>query len=146
MYLLDTNVISELRKSKTGKADKNVISWAASVPVASLFLSVITILELETGVLLIERRDQAQGEILRAWLDNYVLPAFAGRILPVDTIVAQRCASLHVPVNRAERDTLIAATALVHGMTVVTRNTIDFYPAGVPVLNPWQVPEPSPSP
>lgn len=146
MYLLDTNVISELRKSKTGKADKNVIAWAAGVPVASLFLSAITILELETGVLLIERRDRAQGEILRLWLDSHVLPAFAGRILSVDTIVAQRCASLHVPINRAERDALIAATALVHGMTVVTRNTVDFYQTGVHVLNPWEATLPSPSP
>ena len=146
MYLLDTNVISELRKSKAGKADKNVIAWAATVPVVSLFLSAITILEIETGVLLIERRDKAQGHILRLWLESHVLPAFAGRILSVDTIVAQRCARLHVPVNRAERDSLIAATALVHGMTVVTRNTVDFYPTGVNVLNPWESPLPSPSP
>ena len=107
------------------------------MPLGSLFLSVITILELETGVLLVERRDPPKGAMLRAWLDGHVLPAFAGRVLAIDTAVAQRCASLHVPDPRAERDTLIAATALVHGKTVVTRNVADFEPTGVPILNPW---------
>lgn len=137
MYLLDTNVVSELRKAKSGKADANVVAWAASVPPLSLFLSVITVLELETGVLLVERRDPAQGGVLRIWLNDHVLPAFAGRILAVDTVVAQRCARLHVPDPRADRDALIAATALTHGLTVVTRNVADFAPAGVQVLNPW---------
>jgi len=137
MYLLDTNVVSELRKAKSGKADANVVAWAASVPPLSLFLSVITVLELETGVLLVERRDPAQGGVLRIWLNDHVLPAFAGRILAVDTVVAQRCARLHVPDPRADRDALIAATALTHGLTVVTRNVADFAPAAVHVLNPW---------
>jgi hypothetical protein len=139
MYLLDTNVISELRKAKTGKADKNVVAWANTVPATCLFLSVITILELEKGLLLVERRDPAQGVVLRSWLNARVLPAFAGRILAVDTAVAQCCAHLHVPNPRSDRDTIIAATALVHGMTVVTRNIDDFEPAGVEVLNPWKV-------
>lgn len=138
MFVLDTNVVSELRKAKSGKADRNVTSWAASVSPGALFLSAITILELETGVLLIERRDAAQGAILRAWLDSHVLPAFAGRVLAVDIAVAQRCAKLHVPDQRAERDALIAATALVHGMTVVTRNVGDFVRTGVDLLNPWE--------
>jgi toxin FitB len=137
MFVLDTHVVSELRKAKAGKADQNVTAWAAGVSSGGLFLSVITILELETGVLLVERRDPAQGAMLRAWLDNHVLPAFAGRILAVDLAVAQRCARLQVPDRRADRDALIAATALVHGMTVVTRNTADFEPTGVPALNPW---------
>ena len=119
MFVLDTNVVSELRRAKAGKADKNVTAWAASVPAGGLFLSAITILELEIGVLMVERRDPAQGAILRAWLDGHVLPAFAGRVLAVDTAVAQRCARLHMPDPRADRDALIAATALVHGMTVV---------------------------
>ena len=102
MFVLDTNVVSELRQAKSGKADKNVTIWAASVLPGSLFLSVITILELETGVLLIERRDPAQGALLRAWLDGHVLPAFAGRVLAVDLAVAQRCAKLHVPKHCAE--------------------------------------------
>lgn len=137
MYLLDTNIVSELRKAKTNKADKNVIAWAISVPATSLFLSVISILELETGVLLIERRDAVQGALLRVWLDDYVIPAFSGRILAIDTAVAQCCAKLHVPDPGAERDTLIAATALVHGMTIVTRNVMDFEQTGVKILNPW---------
>ena len=137
MYLLDTNVVSELRKAKSGKADGNVVAWAANVPPLSLYLSAITILELETGVLLVERRDPAQGGMLRIWLNDHVLPAFAGRILAVDTLVAQRCARLHVPDPRADRDALIAATALCHGLTVVTRNVADFEPTGVQILNPW---------
>lgn len=142
MFLLDTNVVSELRKVRSGKADPGLAAWADSADAASLFISAITVLELETGVLLIERRDQGQGEILRAWLDRHVLPAFEGRILPVDAVVARRCASLHVPDRLAERDALIAATALVHGMTVVTRNVADFSASGAKILNPWQVPVP----
>jgi predicted nucleic acid-binding protein len=137
MYLLDSNVVSELRKAKTGKANKNVKAWADSVSATSLFLSVITILELETGILLIERRDPTQGAALRTWLDSHVLPAFSDRILAIDVAVAQRCAKLHVPDPRADRDSLIAATALVHGMTVVTRNVVDFEPTGVEIFNPW---------
>ena len=137
MFVLDTNVVSELRKAKAGKADPNVAAWAASVPYGSLFLSAITILELETGVLLVERRDSSQGAVLRSWLDNHVLPAFHNRVLAVDTAVALRCAKLHVPDPRAGRDALIAATALVHGMQVVTRNVADFESTGVPILNPW---------
>jgi predicted nucleic acid-binding protein len=137
MYLLDTNVVSELRKAKSGKADKNVIAWAHGVSATSLYLSAITILELETGVLLIERKDPAQGRVLRSWLSERVLPTFSERILSVDTLVAQTCAKLHVPDPRSDRDALIAATALVHGMTMVTRNVDDFAPTGVHILNPW---------
>ena len=138
MYLLDTNVIAELRKAKSPKIDQKVLTWANSVSAASLFLSVITVLELEKGILLIERRDPTQGAILRSWLDTNVLPAFRDRILPVDTAVAQCCARLHVPAPRPDRDALIAATALVHGLTVVTRNVNDFTPTGVEIVNPWE--------
>jgi predicted nucleic acid-binding protein len=138
MYLLDTNVVAELRKAKAGKADKNVTTWAGSVVPASLFLSTITILEMELGVLLIERRDAHQGAVLRAWMEGYVMPAFADRILAIDTAVARRCAQLHVPNPKSERDAFIAATALVHGMTVVTRNVTDFVSTGVATLNPWE--------
>ena len=137
MYLLDTNVISELRKAKSGKADKNVTEWAKNVPASNLFLSVITILELETGILLVERRDPSQGAVLRAWLNAHVLPAFSERILTLDVAVAQRCAKLHVPDPQSDRDAVIAATALVHGMIVVTRNVSDFDQTGVEILNPW---------
>jgi predicted nucleic acid-binding protein len=138
MFVLDTNVVSELRKVRFGKADANVAAWAQGVDAAALFVSAITILELEFGVLLIERKDAVQGAMLRAWLDLQVLPEFAGRTLPVDGAVAQRCARLHVPDKRGERDALIAATALVHGMTLVTRNLADFRPTGVNLLNPWE--------
>ena len=137
MYLLDTNVVSEMRRGRTHGADRNVTVWANSVSAASLFLSVISVLEIEIGVLLAERRDPAQGAVLRSWLDLRVMTAFSGRILPVDTAVARRCARLHVPDRRPDRDALIAATALVHGMTVVTRNVADFAPMGVGIVNPW---------
>jgi predicted nucleic acid-binding protein len=138
MYLLDTNVISEFRKASKGKADRQVAAWANSVSVESMFLSSVCILEMELGTLLIERRDVVQGAILRAWLDDFVLPSFAGRILVVDTPVALRGAALQMPNPRSYRDALIAATALVHGMTVVTRNVKDFKDTGVALLNPWQ--------
>lgn len=138
MFVLDTNVVSELRKVRLGKADGNVAAWAESVDATDLFVSAITIMELELGVLSVERKDATQGAMLRAWLEQQVLPEFAGRTLPVDTAVAQRCARLHVPDKRGERDALIAATALVHGMTVVTRNIADFKPTGVSLFNPWE--------
>jgi toxin FitB len=137
MYLLDTNVVSELRKVRSGRADQNVAIWADSVDASDLYLSVISLHELEIGVLLVERCDSLQGALLRAWLDAHVLPAFAGRILVVDAAVAHRSARLHVHDPRPFRDCLIAATALVHGMTVVTRNVADFEPTGVQILNPW---------
>ena len=138
MYLLDTNVVSELRKVRLGKADANVAAWADSVDAAELFVSAISIMELELGVLSIERKDAAQGAVLRAWMERHVLPEFAERTLPVDTAVAQRCARLHMPDRRGERDALIAATALVHGMAMVTRNVADFEPTGVTIVDPWQ--------
>ena len=137
MYLLDTNVVSELRKVKSGKADRRVSAWAGQVETAELFVSVIVLQELEIDVLRCERRDAAQGRILRAWLEDHVMPAFLHRVLPVDIAVARSGARLHVPDVRPVRDALIAATALVHGMTVVTRNVEDFVPTGVAVLNPW---------
>jgi predicted nucleic acid-binding protein len=139
MILLDTNVVSELRRARSGRADRNVLAWADGVDAASLHLSVVSVLELETGVLQIERRDKAQGAVLRGWLERQVLPAFSGRILPVDVAVARRCAALHVPDSRSERDALIAATALVHGLTVATRNVADFAATGVALTNPWAV-------
>jgi predicted nucleic acid-binding protein len=138
VYVLDTNVVSELRKAKAGKADRHVVAWASGVPAGHLYLSAITVLELEMGVLRIERRDRAQGALMRAWLDGQVMPAFAGRVLAVDAAVALRCARLHVPDRLAERDALIAATALVHGMTVVTRNVGDFAAAKVALVDPWE--------
>ena len=136
MFLLDTNVVSELRRPD--KADRNVVAWASTLPAASFFLSAISILEIELGALLMARRDAKQGAVLRSWIDEQMLPRFEGRILAVDTAVAQRCAHLHVPNPRAERDALIAATAMVHSLTVVTRNVADFERVGATILNPWE--------
>ena len=138
MHLLDTNVISELRKAGSPNISSNVLAWANSVPANGLFLSSITILELEIGVLRKERQDPAQGGVLRSWLDGHVLTTFDKRILPVDTEVARRSAKLHVPDPRSDRDALIAATALVYELTVVTRNVADFSPTGVATANPWE--------
>jgi len=135
MFILDTNIVSELRRP--ARADEKVLEWAAATPLAGLFLSAITVLELELGTLLIERKDSSHGMILRTWLDQQVLPRFEGRVLAIDVAVAQRCARIHVPDPRAERDALIAATAFVHGMTVATRNVRDFEPTGVQTFNPW---------
>lgn len=137
MFVLDTNVISELRKAGDGRADPNVVAWFTTHEAAAFFLSAITVMELEIGVRRVERRDQGQGVALRAWMDDRVLPEFEGRVLPVDAAVALRCARLHVPDPRSERDALIAATALVHGMTVLTRNIADFRDTGVPLVDPW---------
>lgn len=143
MFILDTNVVSELRKVRLGKTDPHFEQWADSVDAGSMHISAITILELEIGILQLERKDPQQGAALRTWLDTLVLPEFNDRTFPVDTAVAQRCARLHVPDPRAERDALIAATALVHGLTVVTRNLADFEATGVPLLNPWEKPRES---
>ena len=137
MFILDTNVVSELRKAKTRKADINVMTWAASQDPSALFLSAITLLELEMGVRLAERRDATQGAILRVWITDRVLPTFKGRVLPVDEPVALCCAALHVPDPRSDRDALIAATGIVHAMPIVTRNVTDFEKTGVKILNPW---------
>jgi len=137
MFLLDTNVISELRKAEFGKAHASVAAWADSVDADALFLSVITIMELETGVLLMARKDPRTGQVLQRWLD-VVLHEFKYRILPFSLDASRHCARLHVPHRRAGLDAFIAATAQVYGMTVVTRNTKDFVPTGITLLNPWE--------
>jgi len=132
--------VSEVRKAEAGEAgeaDRNVVAWMGAAPSAAFYLSVITIMELETGTLSINLRDPVQGGILRSWLNAHVLHTFADHLLPVTLAVARRCASLHVPNPQPKRDALIAATALVHGMTVVTHNVADFRSSGVPVVNPW---------
>ena len=135
-YLLDTHVVSELRK-RPGRVDPGVLDWAHDHHPRHLYISVVTVLEIELGVVQVERRDRAQGAVLRRWLEAGVLAGFASRILSIDVEVARRAARLHVPDPRPERDAYIAATADIHGMTVVTRNVADFVPTGVPTLNPW---------
>ncbi len=141
MYLLDTNALSELRKRRSGKISAAVEAWAGSVDQADMFLSVITIMEIELGIALLERRDTRQAGVLRLWLHDKVMPAFAGRILPVDTTIALRCARLHVPDTKSERDAWIAATGLVHDLTIVTRNVADFAGTDVTLLDPWTYPQ-----
>jgi predicted nucleic acid-binding protein len=138
IYLLDTNVISELREPRARRPDPSVLRWFRGVSPASFYLSVVTVMELELGILQLKRRDPARAAVLRAWLNDHVLIVFAGRILPVDIEIAQRAAALHSPTRIAELDEFIAATAFVHQMTVVTRNISHFAPTGVSTLNPWE--------
>jgi len=136
MFLLDTNVVSELRRRD--KADMRVLRWAAQQSVSAQYLSAITVFEIQLGILQKERRDPHQGALLRSWFRNKILENFARRILPFDAVVAQRCAELHIPNPQAERDAIIAATALEHGMTIVTRNVDDFRFDDLRVFNPWE--------
>ena len=137
MFLLDTNVVSELRKVGDGTANTFVTKWVSGQEASALFISVLTLMELEIGILRIERRDAGQGRRLRTWFERHVLPEFEERTLPVDAAVALKCARMHVPDPGAERDALIAATAMVHGMTVVTGNRTDFEATGVAFIDPW---------
>ena len=135
MYVLDTNVISELRQGKPNQSPE-VRAWAASQPTSQFFLSAISILELEKGVLALERKTPPQGQALRVWLTG-VRATFAGRILPFTDNTATLCAAMHVPNPRPDRDAMIAATALEHGMAVVMRNVADFAGTGVQLVNPF---------
>lgn len=137
-YLLDTNVVSELRKVGDGRADANVTRWLSAQDSSDLFISAITILEIERGILSLQRRDGSKGARLRKWMDSRVRPEFEGRILPIDDAIATRCAHLHIPDRRNEADALIASTALVHNLSVVTRNVQDFDRTGAIVVDPWQ--------
>ena len=137
MFLLDTNVLSELRKLGDGRADARVAAWISRQDAAQFYISALTLMELEIGILRLERRDARQGERLRTWMDSHVLPEFQERTLPVDSTVARKCARLHVPDPKPGRDALIATTAIIHRLTVVTGNVADFEITGVEVLDPW---------
>ena len=137
MFLLDTNVLSELRKLGDGRADACVEAWISKQDAAQFYISALTLMELEIGILRLERRDARQGERLRTWMDYHVLPEFQERTLPIDSTVALKCARLHVPDPKSERDALIAATAIIHRLTVVTGNVADFETTGVEVFDPW---------
>ncbi len=137
MYLFDTNVISELRKVRSGKADANVIQWVTDKDPQQLYLSAISILEIDMGILIIDKRDTKQAGALRKWRDDYLFPSFEHRILDLTLAVCRQCAKLHIPNKRPDRDAFVAATALHNNMTVVTRNTKDFADTGVVLINPW---------
>jgi len=137
MFLLDTNVVSELRKIGDNRADAHVTAWFNHHAGEVFLMSVVTLMELEIGIMRLERRDAVQGALLRDWMQRHVRPAFSERILAIDEEIAVRCAHLHVPNPCAERDALIAATALTHGLQLVTRNTDGFRTTGVELVNPW---------
>jgi predicted nucleic acid-binding protein len=133
MYLLDTGVVFDLRRAKAGRADQGLAAWAAGVARHSLFISVLTLLELEAAAGRLERRDPAAGAAMRAWVEDQAAKAFDGRVLSVDAAVARRRARL---AYADPRDALIAATALEHGLTLVTRNPQAFKAGRVKVFNP----------
>lgn len=135
MFLLDTNIVSDLRRPHLNPA---VATWATRVSLDEQFLSVVTLFEIRYGVLSLRRRDPQQGALFDDWLSRKILPDFAERTLPISSDIVLACAALHVPDRRPERDAYIAATALVHGLTVVTRNVRDFAPMGVPTFSPWE--------
>ncbi|HEX7089914.1 MAG TPA: type II toxin-antitoxin system VapC family toxin [Longimicrobiales bacterium] len=137
MYLLDTNVVSELRKPRR---DPGVVQWLAQVPADGLYLSVITIGEIARGIAKQRRTGTEQSishaDALQAWLEG-LLADYSQRILPVDVAIATRWGRLCDAHPQHPTDMLIAATALDHGLTVVTRNVAHFRPAGVPVIDPF---------
>lgn len=134
-FLVDTNIVSEMRKGRDGNS--GVVAWSGSVDMSDLAISVLCLKELEYGVLNVAGSDPLKSLVLRAYLDHFVIPQYRGRVLPVDEVIAIRAAALDVPKRRPFADGLIAATALVHDLTVVTRNTVDFLPTGVRLLNPF---------
>ncbi len=138
MFLLDTNVVSEIRKIQQGKADVHLAEWVKQTPVHQMYISSITLLELEKGLMRVERKDEKQGMILRTWLEQQVKPTFQGRILPFDEHTAPICAAMHTPDPKPITDSLIAAIAKQHGLTVVMRNVKDFAETGAKVFNPFQ--------
>ena len=134
-YLLDSNVLSEMRKGRM--ADKRVQEWVGNVPKSNFFTSVICLMEIRLGVLKAMRNDPAFGAVLLDWYENRLKPSMSGRILAVDPTVAETCATLHMQRSLPFRDSLIAASAKAQTLTVVTRNTRDFANLGIEVLNPW---------
>jgi len=137
VYLLDTNIVSDLRKAGASSADPHLVEWAGGIESGHFYISSITLLELEIGVQRLERKDKRQGRVLRSWLADRVYPTFDGRVLPFCIDSAAYCAQLHVPDQRSDRDSFIASIAYVHDMTVVTRNLKDFEGMGVSLINPW---------
>lgn len=136
-YLLDTNVISELRKAGTPKANPEVIAWANTVDADEMFISALTLMEIEKGILKFARKDPVQAHHLQRWYQERVLIEFAWRTFDIDSSICRLCAQLHIPDERPATDALIAATAMHHDLILVTRNVKDFAGMGVMLLNPW---------
>ena len=138
MYLLDTNLISEIRKMPKGKCGQGVEQWVKTTSQNLMFTSAVVLMELERGILAMERKDMAQGTMLRTWFEKDVLPAFQSKILSVNEQTAHICAKLHIPDHAHENDAWVAASAIQHNLVLVTRNTDDFARTGVRLLNPFQ--------
>ena len=134
-YLIDTNVLSELRRPR--QADAGLLRWAAALDPSDAFVSVVTILELERGAVKAFRNQPEYARSIFAWLQGSILPTYAGRILPVDIAVASRCAQFGQIPDKHLPDALIAATALINDQIIVTRNVKDFMAFDVPLINPW---------
>lgn len=133
-YLVDTNFLSELRRGS--RADPGVVRWLNSVPTDDWAVSVVTDYELEVGLLGLQRRDPTQASELRRWVTD-VRESYESRLLPVTSEIGRVCATIQVPNRRQLPDALIAATALHHGLTVITRNARDFDVPGLAVINPF---------
>lgn len=137
MFLLDTNVVSDLRKVKSGNVDPDFREWASNLQIHQAYISVMTIFEIEMGIAKKERKDAVQGAILRDWFENKVRPTFKDRVLPITSEISTCAANLHVPDPKSDRDAFIAATGLEHGLIVVTRNIDDFINMQVGLFNPY---------
>ncbi|MCW9732591.1 type II toxin-antitoxin system VapC family toxin [Avibacterium sp. 20-15] len=137
MYFIDTNVLSEIRKIKSGKANQGVINWLSEINEQQIYTNIIVMMELERGILAKERKDPWQGKILRQWFEHTIKTGFSNRILHLNDKTAKICATLHIPDHCPENDAWIAASAIQYGLTLVTRNTADFSRMGVKLLNPF---------
>lgn len=135
MYLLDTNIISEFRKQQ--KMHPNVNRWLSNIDLAETFISVITVAEIKTGYLLLQRKDPRQANILQHWFISWVLPNYQSRVLPITTEIALTYAELYIPDKKVAHDALIASTAIHHNLTLVTRNIKDMQNIPVKLLNPF---------